>query len=123
MDKVEKALGLSAVKTSKIPDAKNIFKREDKQNALMRRYGRELLVTVSYEMNGSKIKELTQQYQSANNKVYSITEYFKDDETTDFCILSCRRNGRNFEYRFERFIDAEVSMIDIIAEEEDGDIK
>ena len=49
--------------------------------------------------------------------ISAITEYFTDIETTDYCVLSCRREGRNFEYRFDRFLDAEVSLIDMIAEE------
>lgn len=115
--RVEEALGLTAIKTSKIPDTKNVFKREERQKALSRRYGKNLQITVTYEMNGNKIKELTQRYQSPNNKVYAITEYFTEVETTDYCILSCRREGRNFEYKFDRFLDAEVSLIDMIAEE------
>lgn len=119
MNDIERNLELLAIKTSKIPDAKNIFKRESKELAILSRYGKKVNITVSYEMNLNKLKELTQQFQSANNKVYSITEYFKEDgESTDYCILACRREGRNFEYRFDRFLDAEVSMIDMIAEEQ-----
>lgn len=117
LDRVERELELTAIKTSKIADSKNVFKREERQKALKKRYGKNVLITVTFEMNGNKIKELTQRYQSENNKVYSITEYFTDVETTDYCVLSCRRNGRNFEYKFDRFLDAEVSLIDMIAEE------
>lgn len=117
IDRVESTLELEAIKTSKIPDSKNIFKSEYRESALKKRYGKDVKITISYEMDGNKIKELTQRYQSANNKVYSITEYFTPVETTDYCILSCRRNGRNFEYKYDRFLDAEISLIDMIAEE------
>lgn len=117
MDRIENILKVEALRTSRLPDTKDIFKSKEREKALKRRYGKEVLITITYDMNGKKIKELTQRYQSPNNKVYAITEYFTDVETTDHCILSCRREGRNFEYRFDRFLDAEVSLIDMIAEE------
>lgn len=117
IDRVESSLEIEAIKTSRIADTKNIFKSEEREKALKRRYGKDVKITITYEMNGKKIKELTQRYQSPKNKVYAITEYFTDIETTDYCILSCRRNERNFEYKFDKFLDAEVSLIDMIAEE------
>jgi len=116
-ERIEEFLELSHIRTSKIADAKNIFKSEAKEAAIKLRYGKDVKITITYEMNGKQLKELTLRYQSANNKVYSITEYFNDVETTEYCILCCRRNGRNFEYKFDRFLDAEVSLIDLIAEE------
>jgi hypothetical protein len=117
MDNIEQDLQISHVKTSKISDAKNVFKADEKEKAVKNRYGKDVKITVTYELDGNKLKELTLRFQSVNNKVYSITEYFTPTETTDYCILCCRRNGRNFEYRFDRFLDAEVSLIDLIAEE------
>lgn len=117
IDRVEETLQVEALRTSKLPDTKNVFKSEYREKALKLRYGKDVKISITYEMNGNKIKELTQRYQSPNNKVYAITEYFTDVETTDHCVLSCRREGRNFEYRFDRFLDAEVSLIDMIAEE------
>jgi len=117
MDTVEKMLDISHVKTSRLPDSKNIFKNEDKEKAIKKRYGRAVKITVTYDMEGNKLKEITLRFQSEKNKVYSLTEYFKEDQTTDYCLLCCKRNDRAFEYRFDRFLDAEVSMIDMIAEE------
>lgn len=117
IDRIESELQLSAIKTSKISDSKNVFKSEEREKAIRRRYGKDVKLTISYEMNGTKIKELTIRFQSPKNKVYSLTEYFTDIEDTDYCLLCCRRDGRNMEYRFNRYLDAEVSLIDMIAEE------
>lgn len=116
-DLIERSLEISHVRTSKVADAKNIFKSDEKEKAIMRRYGKNLKITITYEMDGKLLKELTIRYQSDNNKVYSITEYFTPTQTTDYCILCCRRAGRNYEYKYDRFLDAEVTMIDIISEE------
>lgn len=117
IDRVETALEVEAIKTSRIADTKNIFKSEEREKAFKRRYGKDVKITITYEMNGNKLKELTMRFQSVNNKVYSLTEHFTDIETTDYCILCCRRDGRNFEYRFDRFLDAEISLVDMITEE------
>ena len=117
LKELEDGLEISAVRKSSVSDAKNIFKSEERERAFLLRYGKTVRITISYELDGKNIKELTQQFQSPKNKVYSLTEYFKADQTTDYVILSCRRNERNFEYRFDRFLDAEVSLVDIIAEE------
>lgn len=117
MDRVESELGLEAVKTSRHPDSANVFKSEAREQAFLQRYGKAIKIIITYEMDGNKIKELTQRFQSANNRVYSITEYFTPTETTDYCILACRRNERNFEYKYDRFLDAEVMLADLLAEE------
>ncbi len=116
-DIIEQSLEISHIRTSKVSDSKNIFNSQEKEKAMKLRYGRDLKITITYEMDGKLLKELTIRYQSANNKVYSITEYFTPTQTTDYCILCCRRNEKNYEYRYDRFLDAEVTMIDIIAEE------
>ena len=84
---LERNLEISAVRSSKIADAKNIFKSEGREEAFARRYGKNVRITISYELDGKNIKELTQQFQSPNNKVYALTEYFKENQTTDYVIL------------------------------------
>lgn len=117
LENIERDLQISAVRKSAVSDAKDIFKSEAREKAFARRYGKNVRITISYELDGKNIKELTQQFQDDNNRVYSLTEYFTDNQTTDHVILSCRRKERNFEYRFDRFLDAEVSMVDIMVEE------
>lgn len=117
IEALDKTLDLTAVRSSSVADSKNIFKSEERQKAFNKRYGKDARITISYELNGKNLKELTQQFQSANNKVYSLTEYFTENQTTDYCLLCCRRNGKNYEYKFDRFLDAEVSLVDLIAEE------
>ena len=114
--RIDEMLEVSSIRNSKIADSKNVFKSEGREAAILRRYGKRVRITITYDMNGNKLKELTQRYQDDNNKVYSITEYFTENEDTDYCVLSCRRNEKNFEYRFNRFLDAEVTLIDMIAE-------
>ncbi len=114
---IESNLEISAVRKSAVSDSKNIFKSEEREKAFARRYGKDVRITISYELDGKNIKELTQQFQDAKNRVYALTEYFTENQTTDYVILSCRRNERNFEYKFDRFLDAEVSMVDIMVEE------
>jgi hypothetical protein len=117
LDTIEKELQISAVRSSKVSDSKNIFKSEEKEKAFKRRYKQDVRITISYELDGKNLKEITLQFQDSKNKVYALTEYFKENQTTDYVILSCRRKERNFEYKFDRFLDAEVSMIDIMTEE------
>lgn len=117
LKKIENDLKISAVRKSAVSDSKNIFKSEDREKAFSRRYGKSVRITISYELDGKNIKELTQQFQDSNNRVYALTEYFTPNQTTDHVILSCRRKERNFEYKFDRFLDAEVSMVDIMVEE------
>lgn len=117
LDNIERTLELEAVRTSKVSDSKNIFKSEAKENAFRLRYGKNIKITISYELNGKKIKEMTLRFQSEQNKVYSLTEYFTEQETTDYVILACRRQSRNFEYKFDRYLDAEVSLADMLSEE------
>lgn len=117
IESIDKELNLKAVRSSAVADSKNIFKSEEREKAFNKRYGKNVRITISYELDGRNIKELTQQFQSEKNIVYSLTEYFTENQTTDYCLLCCRRNGKNYEYKFDRFLDAEVSLVDIMAEE------
>jgi hypothetical protein len=66
--------------------------------------------------------EVTLRFQTKKNKVYVLTEYFKDgdDNSTDFVLLSYTKFNKKFERKFDRFVDAEVVLADLIQEEESG---
>lgn len=111
-------LSMSALKTSKLPDQKDIFKREDKEKAFYDRYGKRVRCIVTYDLNddGRTLKEYTIIFESQKQRHYSLTEYLQND-VTDYVLLCYRKNGRNFESKFTRFIDAEVTLADLIAQE------
>lgn len=119
----EDMLRLEALKTSKHPDSRNIFKHEEKEKAFFKRYGKKVLITVTYEgLEGQKLdsfdhlKEYTLRFQSPKNNHYAITEYLKNGDTEQV-ILSYRKNGRNIENSFKRHIDAEVTLADLLGDE------
>jgi len=52
---------------------------------------------------------------------YTLTEYLKDG-ATDYVMLGCARNGKEKNYKFKRYIDAEIMTADLIGQRriEDG---
>jgi len=110
---------LTALRTSKIPDIKNAFKHEEKEKAFELRYGKKVKITVTYEMDGPLIKEYTLRFQSEKNNHYVITEYLKND-ITDYVLFGYNNNGRVIENKYNRFVDAEIALSDILAEEQNG---
>jgi hypothetical protein len=107
-----------AVRTSLIPDARNILKSEYKEEAFLRRYGKKVKLVCSYELNpdGRTFKEVTCVFETEKRQHYSLTEYLAND-VTDYVLLCYRRNGRNIENKFNRYIDAEITLADLISEE------
>lgn len=121
--KAEQIMSVECLRTSKHPDAKNVFKAEEKEKSFKKRYGRDVKITVTYEgKDGSvlksfdDLKEYTLRFQSAKNAHYAITEYLVNGGT-DKVILSYVRNGRLIENSFNRPIDAEITLVDLIGDE------
>lgn len=119
----EKILKLSALKSSAKPDVKNVFKHEEKEKAFKKRYGKDVSIIVTYDHPDSELKsfdflsEYTLRFETPKGGHYAVTEYLDHGATRDV-ILSYRKNGRNFENHFNRFVDAEVTLADLISEEE-----
>ncbi len=112
---------LQAIRTSRNPDAKDIFKHKDKELAFEKRYGKKVNMVFSYDTySGGTFSEYTIQVETPNRCHYSLTECLKDD-VTDYVLL-CYYENRKHEHKYKRFIDAEVALADLIAEELDGDI-
>jgi uncharacterized surface anchored protein len=105
-----------------ILDEKDIFKKKEKAEAIRKRYGKEVTINIYYETNNGEMKTMDDlKFQvldifSFKNKRYKITEYFKSG-LTDYVTLEYNINGRIIKNKFDRFLDAEVSMVDKIAEE------
>ncbi len=107
---------LTSLRTSKYPDTKNIFKSDEKEKAFKKRYGKNVKITITYEMDGNLIKEYTLRFQSEKGNHYVITEYLKND-VTDYVLFGYHYNGKVIENKYNRFIDAEIALSDKLAEE------
>lgn len=119
----EDILKIEALKVSKHPDAKDMFRHEDKEKGFKKRYGKEVRIAVTYEgINGADIKsfnelkEYTLRFESQKRNHYAITEVMLDGDTSEVW-LSYRKDGRNITNRFNRFVDAEITLADLISEE------
>jgi len=108
----------TGIRASRIADAKNIFKHKDKEKAFKKRYGKDVLIVHSYELEpDNTIREYTVQFQSPKRNHYSITELMEDGATV-YVLLSYKKDNRNHTFKYKRYIDAEVHLADELAKEE-----
>ena len=106
------------------PDKDNIFKHEAKEAALFKRYGKRASINIAFSHNGDTFKtmddlsvlELT--FTSPRGAQYRIVEHFKGGNT-DFVLFEYTHGNRQIRNKFCRFLDAEVKLVDCLAEEED----
>jgi len=102
-------------------DDKDIFKSKDKEEAFEKRYGKKVSIDAFYDVENEPIKSFDElkayrlKFRSGNNE-YEIDEHLKGG-ATDYVILRYNKNGKKIENRFNRFLDAEVSLADKISEE------
>lgn len=107
----------SDIKRSPIVDKKNIFKREQLSKAFNKRYGKPVDVQVTYDVTElGTIKEYTLHFISQKGDNYFITEHLVDD-ITDTVSIKYIRDGKIMENVFKRFVDAEITLADLISEE------
>lgn len=127
LDEVQKEaediLKIKALKVSKHPDSRDLFRHAEKENGFNKRYGKKVRIAVTYEgIEGAELKsfndlkEYTLRFESQNRHHYAITEVLKDGGTSEVW-LSYRKDGRNITSRFNRFVDAEITLADLISEE------
>lgn len=123
IESVAQIADMQSLRSSKYPDTKNVFKHEAKEQAFLNRYGKKVATAITYEgKDGAQLRsfndllEYTIRYESPKRHHYAITEYL-DGGNTKYVLFSYRHNGKNYENRFDRFLDAEVSLADKIAEE------
>lgn len=119
----ENILNIKALRTSKYPDSKNVFKHEEKEIAFKKRYGKAVSITVTYEgKDGSDIKsfddliEYTIRFETSSREHYAITEIMDNGQTKEI-LFSYRKNGKNYINSYKRYIDAEITLVDFISEE------
>jgi hypothetical protein len=102
---------------SAVANSKPIVNCLTKEQAFKARYGKDIHITGTYELNSDgTYKEVTLRIQSAKGNNYVITEYFLNNDT-DYVLLCRQHENRNIETRFGRYLDAEVTIADLIAEE------
>jgi hypothetical protein len=100
-----------------VANSKPIVNCLSKEQGFKARYGKDVLITGTYELNANgTYKEVTLRIQSAKGKHYVITEYFQNNDT-DYVLLCYQHEYRNIETRFDRYLDAEVTIADLISEE------
>lgn len=94
-----------------------MYRDENREKAFKKRYGKNVHVFMTFTMNpDSTYKEVTLQFETPAGRHYSLQEFFKDNGT-DYVVLSYIRDKRNLQYRYTRFLDAEVNLADLLAEE------
>lgn len=109
------------MRESKIKDVKDIWNAKERQKAFMKRYGKDVRISVSFDINTEKftsmddVSECTMRFES-KDKQYSITEFLKNGDT-EKVILCYMHEGKLRENQFKRYIDAEVTLADKISEE------
>ena len=107
---------------SRLVDDKDIFKSREKEKMFNKRYGKQVNITVSYDINTSEfksmddLKEYTLKFRTLKGKEYTLTEIL-DKGATKKVVLKYNNQGKEIKSIFLRFIDAEVTLADYIAEE------
>jgi len=115
LDSAEIELQRNALVRSKVYDKDDRFNKEILKESFFKRYGKEVDVQVTYEMDGPQIKEYSIEF--ITNKFYSLTEQLENGLTKKV-ILAYRKDGRDFKHEFDRYLDAEVTLADKISEED-----
>lgn len=102
---------------SAVADSKEIVSCDAQEKAIKKRYGKEVKITGTYEMNpDATYKEVTLRVQSPKNNHYVITEHFRGNNT-DYVMLYRNIGDKTVVNKFDRYLDAEVTLADLIAEE------
>lgn len=119
----ENILNIKALRISKYPDVKNIFKHEEKEKAFKKRYGKDVNITVTYESkDGIDVRsfddlvEYTMKFETPLRGHYAITEIMDKGQTKEI-LFSYRKNGKNYINLYKRYIDAEITLVDFMSEE------
>jgi uncharacterized protein (DUF1697 family) len=107
----------SDITVSPLKDEKDLFQRNRLETAFKKRYGKPVDIQVTYDLTKDKtIKEYTLHFNAEKNNQYFITEYLVDD-ITDKVFIKYIRGGEIVENVFNRFVDAEITLADLISEE------
>ncbi len=103
----------------------SLERHEELEKEFKKRYGKDAAIFKTDDFNDDKtFKQITYRFESPQGKHFVITEVYKGNTNdTDYCLMCYTRDDRKFEHRFYRFLDAEVKVADLLAEELDGDLK
>jgi len=94
-----------------------MFKDEEREKAFFRRYGKKVNVFPTFTMNPDKtFNEVTLRFESLKGNHYVIQEIFKNNDTEKI-LLCFTKNNRKYEHVYKRFIDAEITLVDFLADE------
>lgn len=115
--KDEELTSLDKQVTSVISGAIPVYKDVTRESAFKERYGKDVEVAMTVEQNPDKsLKTTTIRFQSKNNKIYVIHEIF-DNGDTKAALLCYNTPEKTYQYLYDRFVDAEIHLADLIAME------
>ena len=92
------------------------------EEAFFRRYGKKVNISRTYDLNEDKtFKQVTVRFETPKGNHYVLNEIYKENTNdTDYVLLCYTKDDRKFEHKHNRYIDAEISLVDKISEEEYG---
>ena len=87
------------------------MREKAREEAFLKRYGKVIECDVEYNIDTKVLKDYTVTFKSPKN-TFSIKEYLKDG-LTDYVVLT----HKNKQWKHTRFLDAEISVADILGDE------
>ncbi len=87
---------------------------EGKELAFFKRYGKKTVITVDNRFVNGVLESYTLYFETPN-MLYRIDEFLKDG-ATDYVTLEYGKE-RKIKHKYNRFLDAEITLADLIAEE------
>ncbi|KYK25695.1 hypothetical protein AYK26_07705 [Euryarchaeota archaeon SM23-78] len=90
---------------------------EIKEKAYKKRYNRDVKIFILNGKTEQGQHYYTLYFNTPKGTEMTLTEFYKPDFTTDYVDLSYNYKDRNIINRFKRFIDAEITLADLVSEE------
>ena len=94
---------------------------EGKEKAYKKRYNRDVKIFITRGVTEAGQKWYSLYFNSKKGTEYVMTEFFTKDLDTDYVTLSYKHGDRAITNKFKRCLDAEISVVDFCASEEEGD--
>jgi len=92
---------------------------EGKEKAYKKRYNRDVKIYITRGITEAGQKWYSLYFNSKKGTEFVITEFFTKDLDTDYVTLSYKHGDRTITNKFSRFLDAEISVCDFVAMEEE----
>ena len=89
---------------------------EIKEQGFEKRYGKKVKISGEITINDKKELEAYNLCFQTPQNTYSLKEQLKEG-LTEFVLFQYKKDDRDFNHRYSRFLDAEVSLADKISEE------